>query len=80
MAMPKKRRSNRKTGSHRAAAWKLVQSQQANKCSNCGAPIFSHKVCDNCGFYKGRKVIVTRSEKHEARKARRRKEKEQQGR
>ncbi|MBU0579591.1 MAG: 50S ribosomal protein L32 [Candidatus Margulisbacteria bacterium] len=80
MAMPKKRRSKRRTGSHRASAWRLTQSLQASKCSNCGAPILAHKVCENCGFYKGKKIIETRSEKIEARKARRRKEKEQQGR
>lgn len=80
MAMPKSRRSNRRTGSHRAAAWKLTQSTQANKCTNCGSTVLSHKVCDNCGFYKGKKVIVTRSEKHEARKIRRRKERENQDR
>ncbi|MFC1517080.1 50S ribosomal protein L32 [Candidatus Margulisiibacteriota bacterium] len=80
MAMPKKRRSNRKTGSHRAAAWRITQSTQSKKCPNCGVAMLSHKVCGNCGHYKGRKVMVTRSEKHEARKVRRRKEKENQGR
>ena len=80
MAMPKSRRSKSRTASHRAAAWKLVQSCQYNKCPNCGAPVVPHVVCDNCGYYKGKKVLVTRAERHEVRKVRRRKEKEERGR
>jgi large subunit ribosomal protein L32 len=26
-------------------------------CQNCGMPIVPHRVCRNCGFYKGREVI-----------------------
>lgn len=26
-------------------------------CTNCGSMILSHKVCPNCGFYKGREVV-----------------------
>jgi len=25
-------------------------------CSNCSAPMASHRVCPSCGFYKGRPV------------------------
>ena len=31
------------------------------KCSNCGELTIPHRVCKNCGFYKGQEVI-----KHEA--------------
>ena len=27
------------------------------KCSKCGELMMSHRVCKNCGFYKGREVI-----------------------
>ena len=27
------------------------------KCPNCGALTVPHRVCKNCGFYKGREVI-----------------------
>jgi large subunit ribosomal protein L32 len=74
MPMPKKRRTNRKTGSHRAASWKLTQSTQTNKCSQCGEAVVPHQACSNCGFYKGKKVIVTHSEKKEKQKERRRQE------
>ncbi len=28
-------------------------------CSKCGHKIQSHRVCRNCGYYKGQKVIKT---------------------
>jgi large subunit ribosomal protein L32 len=27
------------------------------KCSNCGATIVSHRVCPECGYYDGKKVV-----------------------
>jgi len=26
-------------------------------CSNCGAPVLFHRVCGECGFYKGKPAI-----------------------
>lgn len=26
-------------------------------CSNCGAPVIYHRVCSECGFYKGKLTI-----------------------
>jgi large subunit ribosomal protein L32 len=31
-------------------------------CSNCSAPMVSHRVCPSCGFYKGRAVGKSPSE------------------
>lgn len=28
-----------------------------NKCPKCGASVLSHRICMNCGFYKGREVV-----------------------
>ena len=28
-----------------------------NRCSHCNAPIQTHAVCTNCGYYKGREVV-----------------------
>jgi large subunit ribosomal protein L32 len=25
--------------------------------AHCGQPVMSHRVCPNCGYYKGRQVI-----------------------
>lgn len=29
-------------------------------CSNCGAPVLYHRVCNECGYYKG-KVAIEKS-------------------
>lgn len=34
-------------------------------CSNCGELTLSHRVCPNCGFYKGRQVVTPKAEKTE---------------
>ena len=52
---PKKRHSRARQGKRRAAI-KLAVSKTVF-CPNCGTAILAHKVCKNCGFYKGREVI-----------------------
>ena len=34
-------------------------------CSNCGELTLSHRVCSNCGFYKGKQVVAPKAEKTE---------------
>ena len=55
MAVPKRRQSNRKTGSRRAHDGKSPKNVIV--CSHCAAPVLSHAVCPKCGFYMGRKVV-----------------------
>ncbi len=40
------------------------------KCSNCNQAKETHKVCTNCGFYRGRLVVdvVKKAEKKQAKK------------
>ncbi len=51
MAVPfrkiSKTRKNMRRTHYKITANKLV------KCPNCGKMIRPHRVCDNCGFYKG---------------------------
>ena len=56
MAVPKKRMSKSKTRSRRAAAWR-VDPTPRSVCDQCGAVKLSHRVCANCGWYKGRQAI-----------------------
>ncbi|HOY33214.1 MAG TPA: 50S ribosomal protein L32 [Bacteroidales bacterium] len=36
-------------------------------CSNCGAPVLYHRVCPECGYYKG-KPALEKTEKAEKKK------------
>ncbi|NRA96408.1 MAG: 50S ribosomal protein L32 [Planctomycetes bacterium] len=55
MAVPKKRTSKMKKrlrrSHHRMARLNLA------RCAHCGAAIRPHRVCHNCGQYKGEAVI-----------------------
>lgn len=52
---PKKRHSRARQGKRRASIHLTVT--KAIVCSNCGAPQMAHRVCEACGFYKGKQVI-----------------------
>ena len=57
---PKKRHSRQRQGKRRAAI-KLAVSKTVI-CPNCQAPILPHKICRNCGYYKG-KMVIAKKEK-----------------
>lgn len=51
MAVPKRRTSHSKQGKRRShQARQPVQNQY---CNNCGEPILPHRICANCGQYRG---------------------------
>jgi large subunit ribosomal protein L32 len=35
-----------------------LKAPQMSTCPNCGAKKLPHRVCDSCGFYKGRQIIT----------------------
>lgn len=55
MAVPKRRtsksRKNLRRGHDKA---KAVATQS---CSRCGSPKLPHRVCDSCGYYRGKKQV-----------------------
>lgn len=55
MAVPKKKMSRSRTR-RRKARW-TVSAPMTVACSQCGAQHLPHRVCANCGTYKGREVI-----------------------
>jgi large subunit ribosomal protein L32 len=59
MAVPKRRQSNKKTGSRRAHDAK--KPRQIIYCEQCSAAVPSHSVCPKCGHYMGRKVSEVKS-------------------
>ena len=60
MAVPKRKVSKARRDKRRSAVWKL-DAPALCKCSNCGELTSPHKVCKNCGYYKGVEVIKKES-------------------
>ena len=56
MAVPKRKVSKARRDSRRSAVWKL-EAPALSRCTHCGDLTSPHKVCKNCGYYKGREVI-----------------------
>jgi large subunit ribosomal protein L32 len=52
---PKKRHSRARQGKRRASI--SLSVTKAVTCPNCSAPQVAHRVCESCGFYKGKQVI-----------------------
>ncbi|MDR0420343.1 MAG: 50S ribosomal protein L32 [Prevotellaceae bacterium] len=55
MAHPKHRISKQRKNKRRTH-YKAVAPTLAN-CSNCGTAVLYHRVCPECGFYRGRLII-----------------------
>lgn len=55
MAVPKKRTTSSKRNMRRSHHGKA--KLQLSSCPKCSQPVMSHRVCPNCGTYKGREVI-----------------------
>lgn len=56
MAVPKRKTPRSKTHSRRSANMKLALPAKST-CPQCGAAKLPHRVCNNCGTYRGRQVI-----------------------
>ncbi len=55
MAHPKRKISKTRRDKRRTH-YKAVAPTIAT-CSNCGAPVLYHRVCNECGYYKGKQAI-----------------------
>jgi large subunit ribosomal protein L32 len=55
MAVPKKKMSRSRTR-QRKSMWKVARTATI-RCPQCSAPKLSHRVCKECGTYKGREVL-----------------------
>lgn len=61
---PKKRHSRQRQGKRRAHIKLLTQKIQ--KCPNCNNMALTHRVCANCGFYKGKQILKIKTKKRES--------------
>ena len=57
MANPKRKISRSKRDMRRANWFSSMKSVQLSTCSNCGAKKMPHRVCPECGYYKGESII-----------------------
>ena len=62
MSICPKNKSSKGRRDKRRANWKMVAPSLA-KCSTCGEPVMPHRVCKNCGTYKGKEIIELEEEK-----------------
>ena len=57
MAVPKRRTSRAKRDKRRAHD--AIGTAARSRCPRCGEPKLPHRVCGNCGTYRGREVVRT---------------------
>ena len=67
MGLPKRRHSKTR-GKKRRTHYKLDE-KSITKCTNCGAAILPHHACSDCGFYKGKQVVVKKDKSKKKKKA-----------
>lgn len=56
MAVPKYKTSKSKSRM-RVAQWKGVEEPTLGDCDNCGIAKQPHRVCMECGYYRGEQVL-----------------------
>ncbi|MBO6069255.1 MAG: 50S ribosomal protein L32 [Bacteroidales bacterium] len=59
MAHPKRKVSKQRRDKRRTHDVAIVPTMTT--CSNCGATVLFHRVCPECGYYRGRQIIVKNS-------------------
>ncbi|MDP6558831.1 MAG: 50S ribosomal protein L32 [Candidatus Binatia bacterium] len=57
MPVPKRRTSKRKRNQRRSHD--ALVAPQWTTCPKCGETMLQHRVCSNCGQYRGRSVVPT---------------------
>jgi large subunit ribosomal protein L32 len=65
MPVPK-RKLSRKRRDQRSAN-KGIKPKAITGCQTCQAPMMPHQVCKECGYYKGRKILRTKTDRMYAR-------------
>jgi large subunit ribosomal protein L32 len=55
MPLPKRRHSNARTRKRRAHD--ALHVPTLSRCARCNQAVMPHRVCPNCGYYRGRAVV-----------------------
>ncbi|OGB97885.1 50S ribosomal protein L32 [candidate division TM6 bacterium RIFCSPHIGHO2_12_FULL_36_22] len=61
MAVPKRKTSRQRRD--KRFANKGLEVQSFTTCSNCSAALMPHSACKGCGFYKGKKVLISKDDR-----------------
>ncbi len=61
MPVPKRKRS--KARRDKRFANKGIKPKAIAGCQTCQSPIVPHVVCKECGYYKGRKILKTKTDR-----------------
>lgn len=56
MAVPKRRVSKTRRDKRRSNVWKMT-APELIRCPKCNEYARPHRLCPNCGYYKGRKIV-----------------------
>ncbi|MBS7262758.1 MAG: 50S ribosomal protein L32 [Eubacteriales bacterium] len=64
MAIPANKTSKARKNSRRSAVWKL-SAPALVECPQCHTRKLAHRVCPNCGYYDGKKVMTVKADKEE---------------
>jgi large subunit ribosomal protein L32 len=58
--MPVPKRKTSKARRDKRSANKHIRPQAITVCSHCEHALSPHQACQHCGFYKGKKVLITK--------------------
>jgi large subunit ribosomal protein L32 len=72
MAVPKKHHTKSSRNQRRMHIF--IKAPVVLKCPKCGKPILAHRVCKDCGYYKGRMVVDVFAKLNKKEKKRKEKE------
>jgi large subunit ribosomal protein L32 len=61
--MPNPKHKHSKTRRDKRRTHDKATVPTLSKCSNCGASVLYHRVCPECGFYRGKLAIDKEAEK-----------------
>jgi large subunit ribosomal protein L32 len=61
--MPVPKRKLSRSRRDKRSANKGIKPKSVSACQTCQAPLMSHQVCPECGYYKGKKVLRTKTDR-----------------
>lgn len=60
--MPNPKRRHSKTRTRKRRTHDGIGTPHVSNCPNCGAPVLRHRVCPECGNYRGKIAIEKKAE------------------